>query len=153
MTEGLIFETHLLLPGFEEHFVFPLCYQLEFFIYSFFYFNFTVLTSFHVSFSTVCTLWFIWSFICFVTCVVIFSSVSAKSFSSASYFCVFVFLAIMTYHGPVLVNVYSCIWWLSGDKDSLWLFFQVEGKKYCRGVVSMNGYASFRVILNSSLNS
>ena len=130
MTEGLILETHLLLAGFEELYLFPLCYQLTFFMCPFFYLNFTVDTSWHVSFSIVCRLSHMRIFK-FVACVVIFSAISANSFSSASCFCVFVLVAIMTYHGSVFVLVYSGVWWLSGDVDSIWLFLQVGGKKYC----------------------
>ena len=152
----------LLLPGFGELFVITLCCWLAFFLITFHFFNFTVVTSCHVSFSVVHTLRFIWALICFVTCVVFFSTISANFFSSASCFCVSVFLALKVYHGPVLVLVYSGIWRLSEDIDSLWLFLQVEGKKYCGSVRVLwldetrsncifDGWERFlRVILNSS---
>ena len=56
---------------------------LHFFNYPFLFFNFTVVTSCHVSFSTVYTLRLFWALICFVACVVFFSAVSANCFSSA----------------------------------------------------------------------
>ena len=81
-----------------------------FFNYAFFYFKFTIVTSCRVSFSTVCTLRYIWVFICFFTCVVIFSATSANCFPSAACFCVPVFVANVTFREPVLVLVYSRIW-------------------------------------------
>ena len=87
MIEIFTLETHLLLQWFQELFVFPLCYQLSFFNYHFFYFTFTVVTSCHVFFSIVCTLKSIWTFISLVTCVVIFSAISANCFWTESCFC------------------------------------------------------------------
>ena len=130
----LILGSRLLPPGFEELFVFLLCCRLAFVYCSFLFFNFTVITSCHVSFSIVNTLRFIWASICFVTCVVFFSAISANFFSSASCFCVSVFVAFMAYHGPVLVLVSSGIWWLTGDIESIWSFLQFEGKQYCCSV-------------------
>ena len=95
---------------------------------------FTVIPPCHVSFSIVCPLRLIWTINSFVTYVVIFSAVSANSFSSASCFCVSVCVAIMIYHGSVLILVYNGIWWLSRDEDIIQLFLQVEGKKYSRSV-------------------
>ena len=76
-----------------------------------------------------------------------------------------VFVALVTYHGPVLILVCSGIWWLSGVIESVWLFFQVEGKEYCRGVrvlgldetcfycIFDDWVRFFQGSLNSSLNS
>ena len=130
----LILETHLLPPGFEDLFIFPLCCRLAIFNYLLFYFIFTVVSSCHVSFSTVCTLKFIWTIISFFTCVVLSSAFSTNYFSSASCFCVSVFSAIMTHHGSVLVRVYSCTRWLSGGIESTFLFLQIEGEEYCCSV-------------------
>ena len=123
-------------------------------------FNFKAGTSCHVSFSTVYTLCFIWALICFVTCVVIFASISVNFFSSASCICVSVFVAFMTYYWPVLVNVYIGIWWLSGDRvygfscklkvrsTAVALEF-FDLMKLSSIASSMNGYAYFKVLLNS----
>ena len=92
-------------------------------------------------------IWFTWVFISFVTCVVIFSEILANSFSSASCFCVSVLVVIMTYHGSVLVLVYSRIWFLSGDTDIIWVFLQVEGRKHCHNVrVPWRGETHFKYV-------
>ena len=134
MIESLILETYRLPSGFEELFAFILCCRLAFFNYPVFYFNLIVLTSCRVSFSSVCTLRFIWAFICFVTGVVTFSAITANYFSCGSCFCVSVIWHL--WHtmgtGPVLVLEYSGIRWLSWDMESVRLFFHVEGKEYCR---------------------
>ena len=129
--------------------IFPLCCRLAFFSYPFFHFNFTVVSSCHVSFSTVCTLRFSWAYTCFITCVVTFSEISANCFTSESCFCVYVFVAIMTYHGPIWVLVHSGICWLFGDIESIWLFLQVKGKEYYRSVwVPLLDETCFKCVFN-----
>ena len=154
MTDCLILETYLYLQWYEELLVFPLRYQVAFFNLHFLHLNFKVVTSCHVASSTVCRLRFIWALIRFVTCVVIFSAISANSFSSASCFCVSVFLAFMTYLGTVLVHVYSGYWWLSGDNYGCSCMSKVRSTtlvlechdlmKLASIAFSMNGHASFR---------
>ena len=96
-----------------------------------FFLHFIVITPSHVSYSTLCTLCFIRTFISFDTLAVFFSANSVNSLSSASSFCVSVFLAIMTFKcsGSVLVLEYSGIWWWVEDIYFIWLFLQVESKK------------------------
>ena len=116
----------------EEISVFLLCYKLAFLIT--YFFPFTVLTSCLVSFRQFAHWDSVWVFITLATYVIIFSAFSENSFSCESCFCVSAFVVIMTYHGSVLVLVYSVIWWLSGDVDFSWLFLHVECNKYCRSV-------------------
>ena len=90
MTEGMILETRLLLPGFEEIFAFSLCSQLACFLNTLCFIPIS-----HLLLPAICSpsqfafciYSFIWAFIRFVTCVVMFSETSANSYSSVSCFC------------------------------------------------------------------
>ena len=63
-----------------------------------------------------------------------FSAILANCFSSATCFCVSIFVVLLIYWVPFLVLVYSGFGWLSGNIESIWLLLQFEGKEYCRSV-------------------
>ena len=78
-----------------------------------FFFHFTVSTPSHVAFFvTVGAFEFIYVVVRFV---VVSIAITANLFLSASLFGVTVLIAFVTYHGPVLVFVYSCICRFSAD--------------------------------------
>ena len=134
MTEGLILETHFLLPGFEELVVFPLCYQRAFLYYSSF------ISTSQLLLPVMCPSPQFEQLDSFGPLFVLSLVKSSSSyfrqipFCLQFDFCMFVFVVIMTYHVSVFVLFYSGDWLLFGDRGIIWLLLQVEDKKYCRSV-------------------
>ena len=102
-------DAHLLLPGFEQLFVFPLCYQLALFIYPCFYFSFTAVTSCNMSFSSSDTQI---GLDIFLVLTLVWSS---PQFQQTAFRLHLVFVAIVTYQGSVFALVYSGILGCTGS--------------------------------------
>ena len=167
MIEGLVLETHLLSPAFKELFVFPLCCRFQFFKLTFLFSisqlllpamclspQFTNLDSFWNWF----VLYLMWSsspqfrqilFVCILFfCIRIcgFYDISCAGLGT----CIQGHLMVVRGYRDYMPYGCSCKLKVRSTAIALEFFGLM---KLAFFAFSMNGYASFMVLLNSSLNS